>query len=279
MMLLFETQTPQLQKEKVSFLDISAKVLLAEDNEINQMVAIEFLESFNCDVDVVNNGKEAVDKLTTDKYDIVFMDIQMPEMDGLSATKMIREKLKLDIPIVAMTANAMKQDVEESLAVGMNAHISKPIDPNEIKKNLQRFVKKSILLSSEDELDRLEEMTDSSDEDEQSVAMLLKASQSELRVPDAVMKKFVNKFMLTLDNSISELQKAINDGDYDKIQKAAHKLRGAALNLRIPPLVEATHEMELNAKDEKAIDYTIHLEKIVNFKNSYKAYLNGKEEL
>ncbi|EHP30545.1 multi-sensor hybrid histidine kinase [Sulfurimonas gotlandica GD1] len=278
MMLLFETEKTQLQKEKVSYENISAKVLLAEDNEINQMVAIEFLESFNCDVDVVNNGKEAVEKLTTDKYDIVFMDIQMPEMDGLSATKMIREKLKLDIPIVAMTANAMKQDVEASLAVGMNAHISKPIDPNEIKKNLQKFVKKSIVVTSQHELNTLEEIDDSQDEDEQSVAMLLKISQSELGVSDTVMEKFVNKFMSTLDNSISELQKGINDSDYDKIQKAAHKLRGAALNLRITPLIEATQEMEHNAKEENTIDYAIHLDKIVNFKNSYKEYLKSKEE-
>lgn len=142
MNLIFKEYKPQLQENMIEVDDISAKVLLVEDNEVNQIVAIEYLESFGCSVDLATNGLEAVKKVEQNSYDIVFMDVQMPQMDGLQATKIIRNELKLDIPIIAMTANAMAQDIEQTNEAGMNAHISKPIDPNKIKENLEYFVQK-----------------------------------------------------------------------------------------------------------------------------------------
>jgi len=120
----------------------NAKVLLVEDNELNQLVATTFLESFSCSVTLANNGLEAVEFLKNKdfSFDIIFMDVQMPIMNGYEATKIIREELKLDIPIIAMTANAMKEDIEKSIEVGMNRHISKPIDPNEIEKALLTYI-------------------------------------------------------------------------------------------------------------------------------------------
>ncbi|GHV52575.1 hypothetical protein FACS1894216_08960 [Synergistales bacterium] len=106
-----------------------AAILLAEDNEINQLVASEILEGVGFKVTVANNGLEVLEIIQKDEFDLVFMDIQMPEMDGLTATREIRkiDRLK-QVPIIAMTANAMSGDREESLAAGMNDHVSKPID-------------------------------------------------------------------------------------------------------------------------------------------------------
>ncbi|MDR2727452.1 MAG: response regulator, partial [Deltaproteobacteria bacterium] len=109
-----------------------ARVLLAEDNEINQEIAIELLEHADVEVEVASNGQEAVDLFQQKDFDLILMDIQMPVMDGAEATRLIRASSKAGadtVPILAMTAHAMESDREKSLNVGMNDHLTKPIDP------------------------------------------------------------------------------------------------------------------------------------------------------
>lgn len=121
-----------------------ARVLLVEDNEINQQIASELLEKAGLVVAVANNGREGVQAVVKDDYDIVLMDIQMPEMDGMEATRQIRAigKAGIDkLPILAMTANAMAGDRERSLEAGMNDHVTKPIDPDELFSALLRWIK------------------------------------------------------------------------------------------------------------------------------------------
>jgi CheY-like chemotaxis protein/HPt (histidine-containing phosphotransfer) domain-containing protein len=116
------------------------RILVAEDNEINQIIIREVLERVGLIVDMADNGLEAVQMASSQYYDLVFMDIQMPEMDGLAATEEIRKNPKLaSLPIVAMTAHAMVGDKEKSLASGMNDHITKPIDINEVFTMLERW--------------------------------------------------------------------------------------------------------------------------------------------
>ncbi|NOX25630.1 MAG: response regulator [Deltaproteobacteria bacterium] len=124
------------------------RVLVAEDNELNQQVARELLERLGIEVDIASDGKEAVNTAMANKYDLIFMDIQMPEMDGIAATREIREREKVStasggqiIPIIAMTAHAMAGDREKSLAAGMNDHINKPIDPEELHACLGHWLK------------------------------------------------------------------------------------------------------------------------------------------
>ncbi|MBF0291957.1 MAG: response regulator [Nitrospinae bacterium] len=117
-----------------------ARILLVEDNELNQEVAMGLMEEAGFDVTVVGNGQEAVDKISR-SFDIVLMDVQMPVMDGYAATRAIRkmEGYK-NLPIVAMTANAMAGDREKCIASGMNDHVSKPIDPDELFRTLNRWI-------------------------------------------------------------------------------------------------------------------------------------------
>jgi PAS domain S-box-containing protein len=113
------------------------RVLLIEDNEINQIVAEELLTSMGLVVDIANNGKEGVERALATSFDLIFMDIQMPIMDGFTATQHIRAASSLQtIPIIAMTAHAMEGDLEKSLAAGMNAHLTKPIDTDQLVKVL-----------------------------------------------------------------------------------------------------------------------------------------------
>lgn len=117
-------------------------VLLVEDNDINQIIAQELLQCMGCKVDVAGDGQEAVYKVLHTNYDLVLMDIQMPIMDGFSATREIRNHSRLqDMPIIAMTAHAMMSDREKSLAAGMQDHVTKPIDPATLEHTVRRWVK------------------------------------------------------------------------------------------------------------------------------------------
>ncbi len=119
-----------------------ARVLLVEDNPVNQQVACAFLSVARLEVEVAENGLEAVERLRHEAFDAVLMDMQMPEMDGLTATRLIRALPGLEsLPIIAMTAGAMERDVQDCLAAGMNAHVSKPIDAKQLMRTLLTWVR------------------------------------------------------------------------------------------------------------------------------------------
>jgi two-component system sensor histidine kinase/response regulator len=126
----------------------SLRVLLAEDNAVNQRLAVRLLEKRGHRVVVANNGREAVEALEKESFDLVFMDVQMPEMDGLEATAAIREKEKssgVHQPIIALTAHAMKGDREKCLAGGMDGYLTKPIRPQELEEILQDYVSRRLV--------------------------------------------------------------------------------------------------------------------------------------
>jgi CheY-like chemotaxis protein len=117
------------------------RILMAEDNLINQRVLKSILSKVNLEVEIVNDGQEAVEAIEKQNYDMVLMDIQMPRMDGLTATEHIRETMKLhELPIIALTAHAMKGDKDKCIAVGMNDYLSKPIDPDELLRTLLKWL-------------------------------------------------------------------------------------------------------------------------------------------
>jgi CheY-like chemotaxis protein len=118
-----------------------AKILLAEDNEVNQLVASRILTNAGFQVKIAGNGWEAVKMIQEEDFDLVLMDIQMPEMDGLTATKAVRSMPKYaTLPIVAMTAHAMSGDKEMSIAAGMNDHVNKPINLQELYQALLKWI-------------------------------------------------------------------------------------------------------------------------------------------
>jgi two-component system sensor histidine kinase/response regulator len=126
----------EIEKEQV-------QILLVEDNRINQKVAINFIKKLGYRAELANNGKQAIQKLRDTRYSLIFMDCQMPEMDGYSATKYIRDKntdvLDHGVPIIAMTANALTGDRKKSLDAGMNDHLTKPVNPKQIFEMINKW--------------------------------------------------------------------------------------------------------------------------------------------
>ena len=114
-----------------------SKILLVEDNKTNQEIIVGLLEYSGINIDIASNGQEAIDMFNNKSYELILMDLQMPIMGGIEATKIIRD-IDKNIPIIALTANAMKEDIEKTKSVGMNEHLNKPID---IKKLYETFIK------------------------------------------------------------------------------------------------------------------------------------------
>ena len=138
------TYKKQVKKEKRKIYFKEAKILLVEDNQMNQELAVSLLNSVGLTAMVAENGKQAVEMLTKGAFDLVLMDIQMPVMDGFTATKLIREKddeYFKKVPILAMSARAFQKDKDECIKAGMNSYIVKPIDPPLLYEELAKFLK------------------------------------------------------------------------------------------------------------------------------------------
>ncbi|WP_448565766.1 response regulator [Thalassotalea ganghwensis] len=206
------------------------RVLLVEDNLINQQVAIEFLNDTNISISCAENGLIALEKLATEPFDIVLMDIQMPEMDGLSAATEIRNTLKLtDIPIVAMTAHAMEGDVEKSIQAGMNHHLTKPIEPEILYQTLSRFLL----------VEKRSSSTAHSEHQDNEVLQTIKNLKvhTSLNVDDAIAKvqgklalytHLVNDFWTKYHKLATQLLADYRDQHIDQLYRRVHSLKSTA---------------------------------------------------
>ena len=140
---LKETDSRDNALERV---EVRRRVLVVEDNSVNRMVAVRLLARQLCEVDAVESGRQALDACTANEYDVIFMDVNMPDMDGFQTTAEIRrgENNTRRVPIVAMTARAMKDDRELCLAAGMDDYLSKPLDSGSLGKILEKWAPKPL---------------------------------------------------------------------------------------------------------------------------------------
>ncbi len=205
-----------------------ARILLVEDNDVNRQVAAELLEDAGFLVDIAENGQIAIDMLQTHHCDLVLMDMQMPVMDGLTATGLLRKDARFaDMPIVAMTANAMQQDLDRCLAVGMNDYITKPIDPEILKACMLRWITPFPVVSQ-----RLVAMPAATLETDGLPAELpgINIAQG-LRYVDNKAKLYrslLGKFLSGQRGVASEMRQALEVGDKVLAERLAHTLKGTA---------------------------------------------------
>ena len=279
-----------------------ARILLAEDNEINQQVAREILEQAALVVEIANNGLEAVEMAQKNPYDVILMDIQMPEMNGFEATRRIRE-LELEaqsskvkgidadkvsasgfelssrsgnIPIVAMTAHAIAGDREKSINAGMKHHVTKPIDPDQLFSALMKWIE-----PGEREVpEAFEAKAKEKSEDE-----ILPAKLPGLSIKSGVKKvggnkklygKLLRQFLENNKDATNEIKRSLNQGDTETAARLAHTVKGVSGNLGAEELFPVAGELEKAIKQEEidAIDSLLK-----NFETHLNVVLGGIEVL
>ena len=228
-----------------------ARVLLAEDNEINQQVAQEILENAGLVVSIANNGKEAVEKVKSGLYDVVLMDIQMPVMGGFEATHEIRTDEQFrDLPIIAMTAHAMAGDREKSLEAGMNDHVTKPINPDELFSTLVRWIKPGErTVSAGVRAPSIE--VDRGEEDLLSDLPGISAASGLARVGGnkQLYAKLLCKFKEGQENAVEQITAALQAEDVETAARLAHTVKGVSGNLGGEGLYRAAADLEKAIKE------------------------------
>jgi two-component system sensor histidine kinase/response regulator len=230
-----------------------ARVLLAEDNEINQQVAQEILEKAGLVVGIADNGEEAVQRVNAEPYDAVLMDIQMPVMGGFEATQEIRkdERFKA-LPIIAMTAHAMAGDREKSLAAGMNDHVTKPIDPEELFATLVRWIKPGERKVREAESIRVmpgEKWEVPLPSELPGISMASGLERVGGNQP--LYGKLLCQFKASHENAGAEIRAALRSGDRERAGRLAHTVKGVSGNLGAESLYRAAAELEKAIKEGK----------------------------
>jgi two-component system sensor histidine kinase/response regulator len=235
-----------------------ARVLLAEDNEINQQVAQEMLERAGLVVGIANNGEEAVQRVKAETYDAVLMDIQMPAMGGFEATQEIRKDSRFkDLPIIAMTAHAMAGDREKSLAAGMNDHVTKPIDPDELFSALVRWIKPGERGVPEEEGRRT--ISEEKKEDlllPELPGIALSSGISRVGGNKQLYAKLLCKFRESQQKAVAEIRAALHSGDRETAGRLAHTVKGVSGNLGAESLYSAAAELEKAIKEgQQNIDH------------------------
>ncbi|MCE1247721.1 MAG: response regulator [Firmicutes bacterium] len=240
------------QKAEVSQMIKGAKLLLAEDNAINQEVAREILNNGGIEVVVVSDGKEAVKAVGKYHFDGVLMDIQMPEMDGYEATKIIRSNPEfMDLPIIAMTANAMSGDREKCLKCGMNDHVAKPINVDELYKALEKWIKPANPVVVEEKKNQTQGV---SNENEIPDITGIDINDGLRRVQGntQLFRKLLFKFRESQSNFESEFLEALTRKDMELARRLAHTVKGIAGNLGAGRLQDVSGKLESAVKSEAA---------------------------
>ncbi len=211
------------------------RVLLAEDNPVNQELALRLLERRGHTVTVAETGREALAALEQHSFDLVLMDVRMPEMDGLEATAAIREREKSSgahLPIVAMTAHAMKGDAERCLAAGMDAYFAKPVQPKELLETLERLATAHAAAQPQGDTGAPAPLLD-------KAAVLDRVGGSE-----KFLRKLIRIFLKDYPQRTAAMHTALAEHDAETLATAAHALKGTASIFGATEVVETSRQLE-----------------------------------
>jgi CheY-like chemotaxis protein len=221
---------------------LQGRILLVEDSEINQLVAKELLEEMGLHVDTVDDGNKAIEYVKRQYPDLVLMDIQMPVMDGYEATRKIREMPNMTcLPIFAMTANALVGDAEKSIAAGMNGHISKPVNTEELYSTLSEYLPKRPFTQPHEE----SKNNDSWKLPEQSpVCIDLQRGVKQVGGNPDFYLKLLRDFISGHGNCVRDLKEMIEASRIEDARRAAHTLKGVGGNISAIELEQAASDLE-----------------------------------
>ena len=240
----YENKIIQSENKNKSLKIISNKplhILLAEDHVLNQKLALAYLEGFGLQIDLAENGVEAVSKLKIKKYDLVLMDIQMPLLDGYHAAKQIREELKSNVPIVAMTAHIMANEREKCMSYGMNDYLSKPFKEIDLFNIVNQYLGTQTELNNVDKEQPLENNVATSNT---YVIISPEHLYSLSRGNNTFIKEIIQLFLDQNPIEIKEIEKAIHQQDYAVISSIAHKMKTSVGFIGIEHLLAPLNQLE-----------------------------------
>ena len=221
-------------------------ILVAEDTPFNQKYIRRLLESWHCRTTIVDNGRRAIEAMANQDFDLVLMDVQMPEMDGLNATARIRKQEKKTnrrVPIIAMTAHAMRGDRERCMEAGMDDYVSKPISSTTLLEAIYRVVP----ISDKDRGSSAAGDPSASADDAGEMAALLEAFNND----GAFFKEVADMFICDYPPMVETVKKAIADKDGALLSRTAHALKGMALNFQVDGAADVARRLEQLADQEQ----------------------------
>jgi signal transduction histidine kinase/CheY-like chemotaxis protein/HPt (histidine-containing phosphotransfer) domain-containing protein len=244
------------------------KVLIAEDNTMNQQLIRHLMQNWQINFTIVNNGQEAVDKLKEDDFSLVLMDIQMPQMDGYTATEQIRNQLRSKIPIIAMTAHAMAGEKEKCLEIGMNDYVSKPLNENTLFNMIAQYAH-----FQDGEHNNDENNTHKDD-------VMQNHQEAELKYVDLVYlhelsgndkefeKMMLQQITIQAPAEVDQLEQAIQTGDFLSVKKIAHSLKSTVgyvgLADELHPNLERIEKSALAANLEEIVNNFVRVKQVTD---------------
>ncbi|MDN4028436.1 response regulator [Chryseobacterium gambrini] len=260
-------------KEKTTLKNIEVKehvsiegtrVLLVEDNELNQLVAENSLTHFGCEVTKADNGRRAIDILSKKQFDIILMDIQMPELDGIEATKIIRKDFRLTTPIIALTANAFKTEIDNCIAAGMNSYITKPFDEDELLKVIYKNIK-------------MQNAPETNDSGAEKALYDLKNIQALSRGNEDFIQKMLSIFITQTQQTIPLVEQAFEEKNYAEISRLIHRIKPSIEGVGIYSIKETVKELEVKSKDQQT-DFTELYTMFLEVKNTLSTAIEQLEK-
>jgi len=233
------------EQNVTQFEPLTGRVLLVEDNPVNQAVALGMLEEIGCETVVAVNGQEAVDRCASEDFDIVLMDCEMPVMDGFVATAVIRDRAKdaSKVPIIAVTANAINGDRERCIAAGMQDYISKPISPEKLHGTLRKWLhgagQDDIALDVPDSID---------------TASLKNIGKLQGVGGDKMIRQVVDLYLSSSLELVEDLRARLSQDDAEAVRQVAHALKSSSLTVGACELATLAQRMEEMGRNGKLVD-------------------------
>ncbi|WP_375583971.1 PAS domain S-box protein [Cyclobacterium xiamenense] len=241
---------------------LGRKALLVEDNEMNRFIAIQSLDFMGFQTTEAENGKVAIEHVKNETFDLILMDIQMPVMDGVEATAYIRDQLKVNTPILALTANAFRHDIDLYLRTGMNDFITKPYDEQDFFRKIELVLRQSTAADPTPEPEGMES--------EESLVSAKKPAKplydlSQLdeisRGSEQFIQKMCELFVSLSEEITQEMQQALERGDWQSIQKSAHKVKPSIDQFGVDSIKNTVREVE---------DYVVRSDNEEEFRNKVR---------
>ena len=257
-----ETIQDNQENKEINYKSLGRKrVLVAEDVELNQYLAKHILESWDFEVVIANNGKEALDHLQQASFDCILMDVQMPEMDGIEATQHIRllpDPVKSSIPIIALTANALKGDSEKYISAGMNDYLAKPFDEVKLFMVISRNLRNGDSMVTAPDKSKngssINKKTDTNMFIAEGKLYDLTMVKSVSGGDEGFIKKMVALFIETVPQNVQELNKGLQSENWEQVGKMAHKLKSTVDSMGIQSIRQDIRTVEANAKQQEFLD-------------------------